>query len=112
VICRLLLDSGLRISEVLGIQREDIDPYEHAHLRYRQGQQIRTASNEPRIAEATFPPAIAVPERFYSGACGMKSIDKSARLAEIANGFSNIAYREFPSLILDQLTMTRHVIHL
>jgi hypothetical protein len=41
----------------------------------------------------------------------MKGIDKDVRLAELMNTFLNIAYRKFPNLILDQLTLTKHVIH-
>lgn len=42
----------------------------------------------------------------------VKSIDENIRMAELMNVFLNIAYRKFPNLILDQLTLTKHKIHL
>lgn len=41
----------------------------------------------------------------------MKSIDENIRMAELMNVFLNVAYRKFPNLILDQLTLTKHTIH-
>jgi len=41
----------------------------------------------------------------------MRSIDENVRMAELTNVFLNIAYRKFPNLILDQLTLTKHKIH-
>jgi hypothetical protein len=41
----------------------------------------------------------------------MKGIDENVRMAELMNLFLNIAYRKLPNLILDQLTLTKHIIH-
>lgn len=41
----------------------------------------------------------------------MKQIDQNVRVAELMNVFLNNAYRKFPNLILDQLTLTKHSIH-
>jgi len=39
-------------------------------------------------------------------------IDKNIRIAELTNTFLNLAYRKFPNLILDQMTLTKHYIHI
>jgi hypothetical protein len=39
-------------------------------------------------------------------------IDKNINIAELTNTFLNLAYRKFPNLILDQMTLTKHYIHI
>jgi uncharacterized protein (DUF433 family) len=42
----------------------------------------------------------------------MRNIDGNVRFAELMNVFLNTAYRKFPNLILDQLTLTKHNVHI
>jgi|GEM_PF-1360361 len=42
----------------------------------------------------------------------MKAIDTNVQVAEFTNSLLNIGYRKFPNLILDQMTHTKHYIHL
>jgi hypothetical protein len=42
----------------------------------------------------------------------MKTIDQNVQIVEVVDTFLNIVYRKFPNLILDQMTGTKHVIHL
>jgi len=42
----------------------------------------------------------------------MKAIDTNSQIRELTNSLLNIAYRKFPNLILDQLTNTKHHIHI
>lgn len=41
----------------------------------------------------------------------IKVIDENVQIAEITDSLLNIIYRKFPSLILDQMTETKHYVH-
>lgn len=42
----------------------------------------------------------------------MRAIDENVQIAELTDSLLNIIYRKFPNLILDQMTRTKHYIHL
>jgi len=42
----------------------------------------------------------------------MRAIDENVQIAELTDSLLNIVYRKFPNRILDQMTRTKHYIHL
>jgi hypothetical protein len=42
----------------------------------------------------------------------MKAINENIQVAELTDSFLNIVYRKFPNLILDQMTLVKHHIHI
>ena len=42
----------------------------------------------------------------------IKAIDENVQIAELTDSLLNIVYRKFPNLILDQMTWTKHYVHL
>jgi hypothetical protein len=47
----------------------------------------------------------------YNPDVWMKAITEDIQIAELTDSFLNIVYRKFPNLILDQMTLTKHHIH-
>jgi hypothetical protein len=48
----------------------------------------------------------------YNPDVWMKAIDMNVQIAELTDSFLNLAYRKFPNLILNQMTSTKHFVHL